>query len=381
MSPRISPASFLKHATDVATFYGFRPMRDIERRLASTLRAPRGGLYSFNSAASVAALAHMQRKEEPVLGLYATPSPMYLPKGLSSRDVGELGLMVIGSNESLGEIVLLKTLVAIITEWGIPISRVRLNAMGDKDSRERFRRELGGYLRKHMQNVDPYCQKHVTENPFLSYSCQNGACREMLGEGPRSMSFLSEKSRLHFKSMLEHIEKLNVPYELDDMLVGDERDPHVAFGIDLGEEDGTIAVVQGGRFDDFLKDHVGKKDSTGVAASVYFRKKGANRTAFTSSPKEKLPKIYFVQLGLRAKLQGLFVLDMLREARIPVSQSFDSTHLSPQLQAANQQGVTHMLIMGQREALDGTIIVRSTSNSSQTIVTISQLPRFLKQLR
>jgi histidyl-tRNA synthetase len=107
---------------------------------------------------------------------------------------------------------------------------------------------------------------------------------------------------------------------------------------------------------------------------------GAAKSSFTGTGKPHAPKIYFVQLGTRAKLQGLTVVDMLREARIPVSQSFDSTHLSPQLVAAKELGVSHMLIMGQREALDGTIIVRSTTNSSQTIVALSQLPRFLKTL-
>jgi histidyl-tRNA synthetase len=64
-----------------------------------------------------------------------------------------------------------------------------------------------------------------------------------------------------------------------------------------------------------------------------------------------------------------------------VSQSFDASHLSPQLTAAKELGVTYMLIMGQREALDNTVIVRSTQNSSQTIVGVAELPRFLKNLR
>jgi hypothetical protein len=37
--------------------------------------------------------------------------------------------------------------------------------------------------------------------------------------------------------------------------------------------------------------------------------------------------------------------------------------------------------MGQREALDGTVIVRSTTNSQQTIVPVLTLPKYLKGLR
>jgi histidyl-tRNA synthetase len=198
------------------------------------------------------------------------------------------------------------------------------------------------------------------------------------------MNFLSEKSRVHFRSVLEYLENLGLPYELDDLLGGDERDPHIAFAVDIEGEDGTVVGAVGGRYDDFFRRSTGRKDIAGVGASIYFRKKGAARASFFSparAVRSSAPKVYFVQLGTRAKLQGLTVVDMLRQARINVSQSFDASHLSPQLSAAKELGVSHMLIMGQREALDGTIIVRSAQNSSQIIVAVSELPRFLKTLQ
>jgi histidyl-tRNA synthetase len=72
---------------------------------------------------------------------------------------------------------------------------------------------------------------------------------------------------------------------------------------------------------------------------------------------------------------------VLRRAHIPVLQSFDSTKLSPQLTAARQAGVSHLLIMGAREALDGTVLVRTMDDSSQTTVELRELPRYLKTLR
>jgi histidyl-tRNA synthetase len=62
-------------------------------------------------------------------------------------------------------------------------------------------------------------------------------------------------------------------------------------------------------------------------------------------------------------------------------QSFDSAKLTPQLSAARAAGVSHLLIMGQREALDGTILVRAMNDSRQTIVGLGDLPRYLKNLR
>lgn len=391
----ISPSTFIKHASDVASFYGFRPVREIEREHLSTSDAkPRslragGGLYSFSSASAICGMRAAARPQDPILAFYATPNPTNVPARLSEDPLtkssagmlGEFGLQVVGTPESVGEIVLLKTIATIAGEWGAPLERVRVNALGDKDSQQRFARELSIHLRKHSNRFSEEERKSFAENPFSVYRISSDTTREVLSEGPRPMHFLSEKSRVHFRSVLEHLEHLGIPYELDDLLAGDERGLHISFALDFVGSDATIVAAMGGRFDEYLKRETRRKDSVGVGASIYFRKKGTSKATFTTAHNTPKPKIYFAQLGLRAKLQGLTVVDMLRTANVPVLQSFDASRLSLQLAAAAQLGVSHLLIMGQREALDGTIIVRSTRNSSQNIIRVQEVPKFLRTLR
>jgi len=339
------------------------------------------GVYSFASASLIAAARAAGRPQDPVLAFYATPVPSYTPSTVPAREAGEFGLQVVGTPESVGEIVLLKTITMIASEWGTPLAKVRVNALGDRDSQQRFARELSGYLRKHLEEIDEPLRRGVMEDPFAMYRIGTDAARAILAEGPRPMHFLSEKSRVHFRSVLEHLEQLGLPYELDDLLGGDERGPHIAFALDFTEGDTTLLGALGGRYDEYLRRETHRKDSTGVGASIYFRKKGANKTNFMAQVAPIKPKIYFAQLGLRAKLQGLAVVDMMRTAHVPVLQSFDANRLSNQLAVAAQLGVSHLFIMGQREALDGTIIVRSTRNSSQNIINVTEVPRFLRSLR
>lgn len=374
-----SPSSFIKHAADVASFYGFRPMRSIERVIPRAHRIH--GAHSFVTTTQTCAASHEAQPQNPVLAFYATPHPSHLAVQHQPRETGEFGLHVVGSPESLGEILLLKTLCTILTEWGCAIERVRVNALGDRDSKLRFERELSAYLRKHALTLDPSCREALTKNPFEMYTCENETCRQILLDGPRSMNFLSEKSRAHFKEVLEHIEGLGLPYDIDDLLVGDEREQHIVFAIDIAEQDATVLGSTGGRFDEYMRRMTDKKEGSAVSASIFFRRNGAARSSFTITPNTQTPQIYFVQLGLRAKLQGLLVVDMLRHAHIPVTQSFDMTSLAPQLDRARVLGVPYLFIMGQREVLDGTIIVRSAKNSSQTTLALTALPRFLKTMR
>lgn len=378
---RVSPVSFLKLSGNVASFYGFRNTRELTRSIKRAERPKILNLSSSVAAAHLAAAAGAARPQEPVLAFWATPFPTHLPPNLLSRETGEFGLCVVGTKESVGEMVILKTISAIVSEWGSPIARVRLNAVGDKDSRERYTRELFSYVRRRTGEFDPTCQEGLGRNPFSAHQCSHEICRAVLSEGPRSVNFLSEKSRAHFRAVLEQVESLGFSYELDDLLIGDSREQHIVFAVDLASADATVLGSFGGRWDDYLRRTSGRKEGAAVSASIYFRKKGADRSNFSATPKVRAPKIFFIQLGSLAKLQGLSVLDMLWRARVPVSQSFDSSRLSPQLVAATGVGVSHVLIMGQREALDGTVIVREVKNSSQTIVELSQLPRILKSLR
>lgn len=374
---RPSPASFLKHAADVASFYGFRPLREIERRVPNLERRA----HSFATAANACAQCFALRPGEPVLSYWASPAPLHAPAHLPPRETGEFGLNIIGVQESIAEVVLLKAVATIISEWGTPLSRVRLNALGDKDSKLRFEREVGIYLRKHAAHLDPECRDRISKEPLSAYSCKSEACRSVVESGPRAMNFLSEKSRLHFKEVLEHLEKLALPYEFDDLLMGDEREPRLLFSFDFEGEDATLLGSMGGRFDDHFRKFSPRKDLGGVSASIFFRKKGISADNFKMTGAGPAPSVYFIQLGLRAKLEGLGVIDVLRRAQIPVLQSFDSAKLSPQLTAARAAGVSHLLIMGQREALDGTVLVRAMDNSHQTIVGLSDLPKYLKTLR
>ncbi len=378
---RTAPSSFLKHAADVASFYGFRPAGELmpkARLVMPNLERVRSHTFTSVSTVCVACAT-----TEPALAFWASPSPAHLPPGKGGdikNELGEFGLHIAGTPESLGEIMLLKTLSTIITEWGATLRAVRLNALGDRDSKARYARELSYYFRKHQDELCPECRARITTEPTAPFSCLHEQCRAVASTAPRAMNFLSEKSRAHFREVLEHIEGLGFPYELDDLLVSSERESQILFSVDLGE-DATLEGAFGGRFDDHVRKLTSRKDATGVSASVFFHKKGLSASNFSTRAPIRTPKVFFVQLGLKAKLQGLSVLDELRAARVPVLQSFEAGKLSPQLDAAKKAGVSHLIIMGQREVLDGTVIVREVNNSSQTTVQLRALPRFLKTLR
>jgi len=93
----------------------------------------------------------------------------------------------------------------------------------------------------------------------------------------------------------------------------------------------------------------------------------------------KMPKVFFIQLGSSAKNKSLTILETLRKAKIPAKHSLSKNSLKGQLKIASKLGVTYVLILGQKEVVDGTIIARNMETTSQEIVKIPNLIKYLKK--
>ncbi len=84
-------------------------------------------------------------------------------------------------------------------------------------------------------------------------------------------------------------------------------------------------------------------------------------------------KVFFAQLGERAKKKSLLVFENLRRAGVPIKASFDRDSIKSQLRIANRLGVKYTLIFGQKEALDDTIIIREMDSGVQETVLLKNV--------
>jgi histidyl-tRNA synthetase len=98
-----------------------------------------------------------------------------------------------------------------------------------------------------------------------------------------------------------------------------------------------------------------------------------------SPPTLNKPKIFFAQLGDAARRAGLRHFEAFRSAGIPVVEAFGKNALKSQLEVANKLGVRYTLILGQKEVLDGTIIVRDMESGAQEIVDASKIVSIMKK--
>ena len=80
------------------------------------------------------------------------------------------------------------------------------------------------------------------------------------------------------------------------------------------------------------------------------------------------PDVYLAQLGIEARRKSLKLFMDLRQGGLTVSEDFSKNGLKDQLELANKKNARYVLILGQKELVDGTILIRDMESGVQETV-------------
>jgi histidyl-tRNA synthetase len=143
--------------------------------------------------------------------------------------------------------------------------------------------------------------------------------------------------------------------------------------------DGGTLLAYGYRYN-YLGRKMGlKKDIPSVGLTVTVKKHpDLSRKILLKNMKK--PRYYLVQLGATAKLKALNVVEHLRRHKIPVYHSLTKDKITGQLSGAEYMHATHVLIIGQKEAIDNTVVVRDVVTREQETVSVTELCDFLRKI-
>ena len=289
-----------------------------------------------------------------------------------------LNLQMLGSPKSVSEVVLIKTALALLSDNGIEDIDIDVNSIGDRESTNKFVRELANYYRKNINRMSPHCRQLFKKDSFSLLECdKKDCCGSLNEEAPKSISFLSEASRQHFKEVLEGLEMLNVPYRINNSLIPDRRhSSQTVFEITRGAENKKEIIASGGRYDGLAKKIGLKKDIPAIGLKI------SSKNLLIGAPihsKIKVPRFFFLQLGFEAKLKGLNVIEILRKSKILVCQSLSRDMLGGQIALAEKMKLPYSH-NGEKESMENTIMVRDMNTRAQETVPIGNLAAYLKRL-
>ncbi|MDO8594399.1 MAG: His/Gly/Thr/Pro-type tRNA ligase C-terminal domain-containing protein [bacterium] len=294
----------------------------------------------------------------------------------------KLSLEIMGSFKSIGEATLIQTALATLQEEGHTDLCLSINSIGDRESMNRFMRELGNYYRKHLASLPQACKALLRKSPLDLLLCEHEKCKALAAEAPKSIGFLGDESRRHFKEVLEYLEELDIPYCIDPLLIGDRAfASETLFQIhEVKEGKEPRCLCSGARYNTLGKRLGFKREVPSIGANLLLPPL-AKETSKTRQIRFKKPTIFFLQLGFCAKLKSLSVIELLRKARIALYQALNRDKLISQISSVENLRIPYSIILGQREALENSVIVRNTSTRAQETVPIHRLAEHVQKMK
>jgi histidyl-tRNA synthetase len=315
----------------------------------------------------------LTKETQPAIVYYETPS--------TKRSSKNIQLNILGSTKSIAEATLIKATLGILKEYGHKNLSIEVNSVGEKDSISRFNKEISTHFKKNLGALTASLRQKLSRDPFLFINDESDKLDELKESMPQVISYLNDTAKSHFKEVLEFLECMNIPYRIDNCLVGNRAySNNTVFKIIENADTKLEKILAcGSRFNGLSKKAGLKRDVPGAFVSIFIDKPkdaiGNNKSSQLSKA-----KFYFIQFGFEAKLKSLEIIDTLREAKISVSQSLSKDKLSAQLSSAEAQDFPYLLIVGQKEAMDNTVLVRYKDTRSQMAVPVKNLVEYIKKL-
>src|SRR3989344_1384318 len=296
------------------------------------------------------------------------------------REFRQFGMEVLGENDPIVDATIIKISFVILSELGFKDVVIHINSIGDKNCRPNYKKELLNFFKKKFNYLCKDCKRRHKENPFRLLDCKEESCVEIKSTAPQMINHLCEACKEHFKLVLEFLDESKIPYTLDNYLVRgfDYYSRTVFEAFSLADE--KSALCGGGRYDDLMVLLGGKAlPAAGCALGIERIIHEAKRIGITSR-KEKSQDVFLIQIGSAAKKRSFVLVEELRNAGISVSESLSKDNFRAQLKIASKLGSKIALIIGQKEAMDGTMIVKDMLNETQDMVTQDKLVEKIKNI-
>ena len=294
------------------------------------------------------------RYERPQLGRY--------------RQFNQFGVESVGHGSPYADVEVISLAYTILQSLGLENVVIKINTLGDEESRNAYRAALKDYFKDKVANMCSDCQSRYELNPLRILDCKVPEDQQIVKGAPKMSEYLSLESQKRFLKVLDALRELEIPYEVDDTLVrGLDYYSETVFEFHYVSRKGNNygAIGAGGHYDKLVHE-LGGPDVPGVGFSF-----GVERIVSVLTDDELLPgnfsrlDAYVMPIGEESQQYAVTVADELRLLGYKVDMCFDNVKLGNMFKRAEKKGAKLALIVGEEEMNNNKVIIKNMETQEQ----------------
>lgn len=295
------------------------------------------------------------------------------PQSGRYREFTQFGVEVLGVRNPFMDAEVISLAYRFLSSIGITNMKVKLNTLGDKDSRQSYRNVLYDYLKEDFDNLCDTCKERLSRNPLRILDCKYDNERDYIKNAPKTLDYLNDESKAYFDNVKEALECLDIPYVVDSSLVrGLDYYSDTVFEIvcDYEELGKANTICAGGRYDGLVELLDGPK-TPGIGFAM-----GLERIIIMLKEMEVfIPKdrLHAFVMNLDGSNLAYQIVDDLRSSGFSCETDYTGKNMKSLWKIVDKLSPTYIIIVGEDEVKGDYVTVKDNDTKEEVKVKISEL--------
>ena len=304
------------------------------------------------------------------------------PQAGRDRELTQFGMEVLGSDDPMTDAEVISMAVNIYKMLGLKGITVKINSLGDKESRANYREVLIKYFAPHINDLCEDCRERFDKNPLRILDCKEDKDNEILKNAPTTIDTLNEASKERFEKVLEFLDLLQVKYEVDPRIVrGLDYYNHTVFEIEADVKGfGSNNVIGGGGRYNGLCEMLDGPETPGIGfACGIGRLVRALELENIKLPIKEDVDLFLLYVSEDEKKYAAYLSQELRMAGFVVDTEYTSRSLKAQFKQADRLNSKYIAVLNSEDLNNNEIKIKNNKTKKEEIISLDALIYYLDE--
>lgn len=305
------------------------------------------------------------------------------PQAGRDRELTQFGVEVLGSDDPFIDAEVISIPVNLFKILGLKEVKVKINTLGDIESRKMYREALLEHFKPHLSSLCEDCNSRYNKNPMRILDCKVDKDSDILKNAPKTLDYLNEESKTRFDRVKEYLTELEIDYEVDPSIVrGLDYYNHTVFEIEAHVEGfgSNNVLAAGGRYNGLVELLDGPK-TPGIGFAM-----GIGRLVMALDlEKISLPindeiETFVMYVSDTEKKYALSLVQMLRLNGFRCETEYIGRGLKGQFKQADRLNSKFLIILNDEDLKNDEVVVKNNETKEEMKVGIDYLMYYLDEV-
>ncbi len=293
------------------------------------------------------------------------------------RIFNQFGVEVIGAKSPLLDVETIALGWSFVSALGLKDMKVLINTLGDDESRAAYREALKEHFKNDIDTMCPDCKRRYEQNPLRILDCKVDHDKDIMKNAPKMEDYLNDSSKQYFKEVLDGLDMLGIPYEVDDRLVrGLDYYTHTVFEVvSVNKEMGAQSTVfAGGRYDGLVEYFGGPENMSGIGWAM-----GLERLIIACEAEgiqladENGLDAYVLCLSDKVRKEVLGIVTELRANGYRTDTDYLGRSYKAQFKTVDRKHARCAILVGDQDIENGTVLIKDVKKQEKYTVALDEI--------